>query len=479
MTATATTSLNETRGESNSLAYFQRIGTPIVATATALGGPVAILRVSGRDLSFLESLVGPLPAPGEARLRRLQSPEKQFLDEALVLSFVAPHSFTGENVVEIQGHGVPALVEKIQETIIGLGAVAALPGEFSFRAVLNNKMTLEEASRLQTLFGMEGLGSSSASKLLSFGKSADARVNQIFDEVLEAVSAARGRVEAAIDFAEAEEEQAIDISSAEKRLLEVERTLQGLLNTYDVFARNARIPTVILVGRPNAGKSTLLNLLVGGKRSLVSDIAGTTRDYVEVQLRTSSGQTFKLLDTAGLRSSLESSDALEVQGMELGLEMMESADILVWVEDARAPEKGFKNARIDPLFASKKVLKVGSHADFLGTKATENDFNLVGPSAHLAARRVLDFVEEVCQSRGLEGSQVLEDSQLISQRQETLLRDALIETREALLCLRGLRPLELVGNVLRHLDSLLRHARGESLTDDYIGQIFTQFCLGK
>ncbi|MEO5667533.1 MAG: GTPase [Bdellovibrionota bacterium] len=451
-----------------------------MATATALGGPIAILRVSGRDLSFLESLVGTLPSPGEAKLRKLMSPEKQFLDEALVLRFVAPHSFTGEDVIEIQGHGVPALVEKIQETIIRLGAIAALPGEFSFRAVLNNKMTLEEASRLQTLFGMEGLGSSSASKLLSFGKSSDERVNKSFDEVLESVAAARGRIEAAIDFAEAESEQAQDIASAEKRLVTVERTLQQLLNSYDVFARNARIPTVILLGRPNAGKSTLLNLLVGGRRSLVSETAGTTRDYVEVQLRTPSGQSFRLLDTAGLRGALESTDSIEMQGMELGLEMMESADVLVWLEDLRSPNETFGNPRVDELFKKKRVLKLFTHVDLADLPPFSGAFfNLIGDKASDASQAVLDFVEKICFERGEEGASVLEESQLISQRQEELCRKALGETREALQCLRGERSLELVGDVLRHLDSLLRSARGEGLTDDYIGQIFTQFCLGK
>jgi tRNA modification GTPase len=445
-----------------------------------MGGPVAILRVSGRDLSFLENLVGKLPSAGFAKLRKLVTPEKEFLDEALVLRFVAPHSFTGEDVVEIQGHGVPALVEKIQETIVSLGAVQALPGEFSFRAVLNGKMTLEEASRLQTMFGIEGLGSSSASKLLSFGKSSEASVNAAFDGALLATAAARGRVEAAIDFSEAEEEQAVDIASSELKLREVERTLQGLLNTYDVFARNARTPSVILLGRPNAGKSTLLNLLVGGKRSLVSEKAGTTRDYVEVRLKTPSGQAFRLLDTAGLRPSHESSDTLEIAGMELGLEMMEAADILVWLEDIREPRQNFGDPRIDELLSKKRVLKILTHADLSGaSKLPENAFNLLGAGGLDAGRSILDFVEDLCRERGQKADALFEDSQLISQRQELLVRDALSETREAILCLTGQRPLELVGDRLRNLESLLRRARGEALTDDYIGQIFTQFCLGK
>jgi tRNA modification GTPase len=451
-----------------------------VALATAIGGPVAVLRVSGRDLSFLVPLVGPLPLAGEAKFRRLHSLDQHFLDEAVVLRFQAPHSFTGEDVIEIQGHGVPALIEKIQETAIALGAIPALPGEFSFRAVLNQKMTLEEASRLQTLFATEGLGASAASKLLSFGRSSDERVNQIFEEALTAVAAARGRVEAAIDFAEAEDEQAADIASAELRLLEVERQLQGLLNSYEVFARNARTPTVILFGKPNAGKSTLLNLIVGGTRSLVSPIAGTTRDYVEVHLQTPSGQNFRLLDTAGLRSTLQSADAIETAGMQLGLEMMESADLLVWIEDARTPSKIFDHPQVDSLLSKRKHLKIFTHADLVeGSHDLGQAYDLVGEQGTNAARAVFDFVDRFCRSRlsDVEGS--LDSNKLISQRQELLVRDALGETREALRCLRGERSLEIIGDSLRQLDKHLRAARGEALTDDYIGQIFTQFCLGK
>ena len=472
--------MTTTTRETDSLAYFQRVGTPIVALATAIGGPVAVLRVSGRDLSFLVPLIGPLPLPGEAKFRRLHSLDKHFLDEAVVLRFQAPHSFTGEDVIEIQGHGVPALVEKIQEEAIALGAITALPGEFSFRAVLNQKMTLEEASRLQTLFATEGLGASAASKLLSFGSSSDESVNRIFQDVLTAVAAARGRVEAAIDFAEAEDEQAQDIASAELRLLEVERQLQGLLNSYEVFARNARTPTVILFGKPNAGKSTLLNLLVGGTRSLVSPLAGTTRDYVEVHLRTPSGQSFRLLDTAGLRSSLQNVDGIEAAGMRLGLEMMGSADVLVWIEDARTPTKTFDHSQVDALLATKPHLKIYTHADLLGGSQERGQaYDLVGDQSPMAARAVLDFVDQVCRSRHFEGDSALASGKLISQRQEMLVRDALGETREALRCLRGERSLEIIGDLLRQLDKHLRGARGESLTDDYIGQIFTQFCLGK
>jgi tRNA modification GTPase len=326
---------------------------------------------------------------------------------------------------------------------------------------------------------MEGLGASSASKLLSFGRSSEAHVLKLFSDSLEAVSAARGRVEAAIDFAEAEEEQSQDIASAELRLREVERSLQNLLNSYDVFARNSRLPSVVLLGKPNAGKSTLLNLLVGGQRSLVSEQAGTTRDYVEVNLKTSKGHAFRLLDTAGLRHLHETQDAIEVAGMELGLEMMRQADLLVWLQDLREESQNFGDERIDSIFSQKKLLKIQTHADLVPEKQTQNSFNLLGQGGKAAARRVLDFVDEWVLSRGTDSENVLEEGALISQRQETLVREALAEVREALRCLRGERPLELVGDSLRHLDSLIRRARGEGLSDDYIGQIFTQFCLGK
>lgn len=473
--------------EANSLEYFQRVGTPIVAVATALGGPVAIVRVSGSELDFLERCIGPMPSHGSSSLRSLKDQNGEFLDEALVLFFKAPKSFSGEDVVEIQGHGVPALVERIVSELIFLGAKQALPGEFSFRSVLNNKMTLDDASRLQSVFANEGLGASSASTLLGFSKSKEDDVQKKFSESLEAVAAARGRVEAAIDFSEAEEEQAADIASAQNKLFQVQQSLRDLLNVYDVFVSNSRIPKVVLFGKPNAGKSTFLNLMCGATRSLVSPQAGTTRDYVEVNLKTERGVAFRLVDTAGLRNLAGSSslnDQIEEAGIEMGLDLMAQADVLVWIQDARDAELDFGDPRVDLFLSSKenseKCISIRTHGDLLlsdSANGSDGIYNLLAPQSRAAANYAFSEIEKQilkAKTENLNSSKAL-----LSQRQELLVRESLSHVEDALGSLSGMRPLEIVGDSLRSLEASLRRAKGEGVSEDYIGQIFTQFCLGK
>lgn len=470
----------------SSLEYFQRKGTPIVAVATALGGPVAIIRVSGNDLSFLERCTGSLPQAGTAVLRSLKDSKGQFLDEALVIFFKGPKSFTGEDVVEIQGHGVPALVDRIVNEIVSLGARPALPGEFSFRAVLNNKMSLDDASRLQSVFANEGLGASSAAKLLGFSRSQEEDIQKLFDQALLSVASARGRVEAAIDFSEAEEEQAQDIASAQTRLEEVRRTLRDLLNSYEVFVSNSRVPRVVLFGRPNVGKSTLLNLMCGSRRSLVSSVAGTTRDYVEVTLKTEKGISFRLVDTAGLRflasTSSDLRDPIEEAGIEMGLELMEGADVLVWIQDARDVRENFDEERVDRILSKKKCVRILSHADKLSPQKIPvfEAFDFVGELSSRKARNyVFEAIDKALFEKYSEDSKDAAFSTLLSQRQETQIREALFFLDEALDCLSGARPLEIIGDSLRGVELALRRAKGEGVSEDYIGQIFTQFCLGK
>lgn len=465
--------------KSDSLEYFKRNGTPIVAVATALGGPVAIIRVSGTNLDFLKNCIGEFPPHSTASLRSLKDRNQKFLDEALILFFKGPKSFTGEDVIEIQSHGVSALIEKIISEIIFFGALPALPGEFSFRAVTNNKMTLDAASRLQSVFAQEGADSSFASRLLGTPASADEALQKIFNEALEDVSAARGRVEAAIDFSEAEHEQAEDIASAEERTLKLQKSLRQLLNSYDVFVSSSKQPRVVLFGRPNAGKSTLLNLMCGSERALVSSQAGTTRDYVEVLLKTRSGRPFRLVDTAGLWSSTRN-DEIELAGMGLARELMRNAEILIWVRDSRELEKNFGDTEVDAILSQKNAISLWTHADLLDSGQNNDSprFCLLGVRSH----EVLDFVFEKIDSyfqRSETQALELDSELLVSQRQAAHLREAILLIEEVLDCLRGRHPLELVGDLLRNVEASLRRVRGEGVTDDYVGQIFTQFCLGK
>jgi len=462
----------------SNVAYFKRLGTPIVAPATAPGGPVGVLRLSGPDLSSYSSLLGRLPDPGRFEFRRLEisSSSGTVADEVLLLYFKAPHSFTGEDVLEIQGHGVPALMQSLQERIESFGAMSALPGEFSFRAVMNGKMSLEKAEALQSAFAMEGLGASAASQLLTVGASSEALVSTRLESTLKSVVLARGRLEAAIDFPEAEAEQASEVHAGIKLLRDAKARLQMLLTSFENFSAAGSVPCVVICGRPNVGKSTLLNRLAGGNRALVSPLAGTTRDVIEIRLRLPSGREVRVFDTAGLRQlsahELEVPDRqLEAAGIELSEEILERADLVVWVSRATNPEL------VPSKFARSRTVSLFSFKD-LGVDPNlsldENFFSFNDLSDVDLDLRVLGLIEDSLQR--ISGSQ---GSPIVSKRQFGLLQSALRSVDEAIEALEGLRPLEIGADSLREAESLLRMALGQNLSDDYIASIFQQFCLGK
>jgi len=460
--------------------YFARLGRPIVAKATAAGGPLAVIRCSGKDLSFLKSLISDekFPVPGAFRLVKLLSRrnlERGFLDEALLLYFEAPHSFTGEDVVEFQCHGVPALVEEIVAEIVALGANEALPGEFSFRGMWHGKMTLAEAERLQTVFVLGDVRSSVASKLLGARSDVTEKLQQIFDGLITSLVSSRGRIEAAIDFPEAAEEQSRDLASAAKFLRRSEETLLTLETAYANFVGSAGEKTVAIVGEPNTGKSTLFNVLCGAKRALVSPMAGTTRDAVEGRLRLRSGEWVRLIDTAGLReleltSDSEGHQKLEAEGIAVGLAIAEQANFLICVRRSGQLPAGSEEARLLKLSQPRAILF--SHAD-LGKVRDANSFDFI--CEELLVR---EFIRTEI-GRAFTQSNSEEEMPMLSNRQHLLLKSCATEIRSALLAVEGLLPLELAGENIRAAEFALRMARGENLNEDYIGEIFDQFCLGK
>jgi tRNA modification GTPase len=454
--------------ESDSLKYFKRQGQTIFAPATALGGPVVILRISGSDLREFEKILGPLPAPNTFSYRSLKVPNsEEILDRALVLYFKAPHSFSGEDVLELQVHGVEANVERLSEILQKLGGKLALPGEFSFRAVMNERMTLLEAEGLQRAFSVEGIRSEVAAGLLGISKEFQQSLNEKLLRALKALATARGRVEAAIDFSEAVQEQEEDLKSANQQIVEARNELTKLLGTHEGFGRNLGELRVAIVGRPNVGKSTLLNILAGGDRALVSPEAGTTRDVLDLRLRAPDGNFYRFLDTAGMR--LDAENSVEIMGIERGIDWASQAHILIRVR--RANEAAWE---LDPRLQTLPSIDIFSFKDEL-SEPLVGTWDLRNDSASIYIE-VFTKLEQLRKS--LQGTS-LRDGDLVSARQTRLIRSALNEIRLAEGAVLGDRPLELAGDHLRLAEEALRGARGEGLTDEYIGEIFSQFCLGK
>ncbi len=464
----------------STLAYFKRMGLPIAAVATAAGGPIAVIRVSGKNIAQTVSpLLGELPPPGQFQFKKIKTSAGEIIDEGLLLYFKAPHSFTGEDVLEIQTHGVATVLEKILKELYSLGAQEALPGEFSFRAVKNEKMTLAQAEGLHMALAIDGLSTQSASRLLATGTEDYQKTTQRMTAALSSLAAARARIEAAIDFSEAEAEQAEDIASAELRLKEVQKDLALLLTSYYTFCESAGEPRIAILGKPNAGKSTLMNVLCGGRRSIVSDIPGTTRDVVEARLKLKNGQWVRLLDTAGLRFE-DGVDGVESEGIELGLEAAKGARALLVLESLAEPaEKTNIDALLSKYFHSKPKIHIGTHADNL---RVSNDPRAVRGLAvdlitegNKAAAYIIENIEKsLADTQGKVSAEWL-----VSTRQAKLIELAVGHVEEASAALKGLRPIELAGDLLRLAEEKLRFALGESLDESYIGQIFAQFCLGK
>ena len=468
---------------SGSVSYFKRMGQPIVALASASGGPLAVLRVSGQNLDLLEPIIGPKEKAGTFKvrqLRRLSSDQQElFIDRAVVLFFEAPHSFTGEDVVEIQCHGVSATIEAILNEILAVGALAALPGEFSFRAVANNKMTLSDAEALQGAFASEGLDSFSAARLLGSREAGVEGLNENLEALLEKLAAARGRIEAAIDFPEAEEEQSQDIASALLRIDEVIRAQSSLMTSFENFTKSATLPRVALLGEANAGKSTLLNILSGGKKALVSHVPGTTRDLVEARLRNSRGQWCSILDTAGIRiqkdERKDSHAQIEQAGIELGLDAAKQASLIIWVKNLSERPDPEVEAIIQGL--RKRTLIIYSHADEVRTNA---NIEAAAFDFRNEAQKLRDYLlPQIEKALFEEAGQKVEHETFVSRRQKILIeaaREDLVQAREAL---KGLRPIELAGELVRSAEQKTRQALGQTLTEEYISQIFSQYCLGK
>ncbi|NCN26345.1 GTP-binding protein [bacterium] len=450
-----------------SLDYFKRNGAPIVAEATASGGPICVLRISGKDLkSFAPMVGGSLPLPRMASYRKVAN-----LDQALVLYFEGPKSFTGEDVIEIHCHGIRSFVRSIITECEKLGAQAALPGEFSFRAYLNNKMTLDEAERLNEGLASESIDARAASRMLGFSSGEENRALENLEKFEQKVFVARGRIESAIDFPEAEEEQSHDVEAALNILNSLNIEAQEYLNFYENFAKSINFPRVAIVGETNVGKSTLFNILCGNDRSLVSDIEGTTRDYVEVDFKTSFFKA-KLVDTAGLREllSTEGHDRLEGLGIQQGLSVIEKAEVLVWVKKAGQNSETYSQSLLKNFQIP--VIEVFSHAD------SNNEVSLGAfDFTHKDTQPIKDFLYEKIGNK-LQRVNFDQDS-ILSSRQFRHLKEAAVHIERSILFLKDEEPLEMVASELQETERLIKLCTGRDLGEEYIAQIFSQFCLGK
>ncbi|ANJ67508.1 tRNA uridine(34) 5-carboxymethylaminomethyl synthesis GTPase MnmE [Halothiobacillus diazotrophicus] len=442
----------------------------IVAIATAPGkGGVGIIRISGPEAHALATrIVGELPPIRYARHLSFRHPDSgETLDDGLCLAFAAPHSYTGEDIVELQGHGGPVVLDTLLQIVVALGARLARPGEFTERAFLNGRIDLAQAEAVADLIDA---GSQAAAQAAS--RALQGAFSQRVDEITRALIELRMHIESALDFPEEE----IDFL-ADTRIIEKNRRLREQLDTLmaetsqGVLLREGM--RVAIVGQPNAGKSSLLNQLSGDERAIVTDIPGTTRDVLRAEIQID-GMPVHIIDTAGLR---QSDDPIEQEGIRRAWLEIRAADAIMLMIDDRY---GITEADEQTLaqLPTKPLIRIRNKIDLTGRSAglDPEDQETIGISAKTGAgiRELRAMLQRIM------GYQVSEGGQFIARRRHLdALRQAQQEVTAALQALDKWQAGELAAESLRRAQLALDEITGKFTADDLLGTIFSSFCIGK
>jgi tRNA modification GTPase len=441
----------------------------IVAQATPPGrGGIAIVRVSGPLTEKVAlAVLGKLPAPRRAAFHLFLDETASAIDEGLALYFPSPHSFTGENVLELQGHGGPAVVDTLIRRILKLGVRIARPGEFSERAFLNDKLDLAQAEAIADL-----IDASSEQAARSALRSLQGEFSQRISQLVEALIRLRMYVEAAIDFAEeeidflADQQIATDLEAAINTLKAVQASaVQGSLLRDGI--------TAVIAGEPNVGKSSMLNQLSGKDVAIVTDIPGTTRDLLREQI-TLDGMPMHIIDTAGLR---ESTDIVEQEGIRRAQHEISQADIVLVMTDA-SRESLNTLSLLDKIPKTAAVVTIRNKIDL--TKESPNIEIENGKAViSLSAKSGLgiDLLKNYIKSCvGFEAN--MEGCFSARRRHLDALARADVFLQSGQLQLQN-RAGELLAEDLRQAQYALSEITGEFTSDDLLGRIFSSFCIGK
>ncbi len=444
-----------------------------IATPSGCGG-VGIVRVSGPLASEIAcKMIGFTPRVRHAHYCPFIDAAGTQLDQGICLYFAAPHSFTGEDVVEFQAHGGPVVLDLLLKTTTQHGARLALPGEFSQRAFLNDKLDLVQAEAIADL-----INSNSEQAARSALRSLQGSFSRHVDDLVASLIDLRMFVEAAIDFPE-EEVDFLSDSRVQNKLSEIQDRLATLLRNANQGALLSEGISVVIAGRPNAGKSSLLNALAEKDSAIVTDIAGTTRDVLKEQINID-GMPLHIIDTAGLR---DSDDKVEKIGIERAWQAINDADQILLVVDA-CEEKSKDPMSIWPEFVARldapsRLSLVRNKLDKLN-EAPEIDWEGATPVISLSAKTHsgIDLLREHLKQKA--GFHTQTEGTFTARRRHI---DAIEKAQSALL--RGCEQLtvyhagELLAEELRIAQLALSEITGAFTPDDLLGKIFGSFCIGK
>ena len=439
----------------------------IVAIATAAGaGGVGIVRLSGpKALAIGETISARRLQPRHAHHARFHDADGGVIDDGIALAFPGPRSFTGEDIVELQAHGSPVVLQQLVARACLLGARHARPGEFSERAFLNARLDLAQAEAIADLIAASDTRAARAAR-----RSLDGVFSQRVDALGQRLSALRVHVEAAIDFAD-EPLDTLGGDAVRAQLAQAQAQLSTLLADAERGRKLRDGLHAVIVGPPNAGKSSLLNALAGSDRAIVTDIAGTTRDTLHETIRLD-GLELTLVDTAGLR---EGGDAIEREGMRRAHVELERADLAIIVLDGSDPARG-REALEAAIATVPRRLWVYNKADLLPVVPADTDTAVYVSaisgrgldSLHLRLRELA--TGETLAATGGEFSARARHVEAL-QRAQAHAEAAKRELHH--------ERLELVAEELRLAHDALGEITGVVSPDDLLGRIFSTFCIGK
>lgn len=448
----------------------------IVAQATALGrGGIGILRISGpQAVAVAHAVLGKCPKPRMADYLPFKDQEGHILDQGIALYFKAPHSFTGEDVLELQGHGGQVVLDLLLKRILQIDGVRlARPGEFSEQAFLNDKLDLAQAEAIADLIDASS-EQAARSALKSLQGEFSNKINQLVDSVIYL----RTYVEAAIDFPDEEIDFLAD-GKIEGHLNEIIHQLVQVRAEAKQGSILREGMKVVIAGRPNAGKSSLLNALAGRDAAIVTDIAGTTRDVLREHIHLD-GMPLHIIDTAGLR---DATDEVERIGIVRAWNEIEQADrILLMLDSSQSDTQNL--AQLRTAFLSKvpsniPVTIVRNKADLSGEKegVVEQDGYTVITLSAKTQQGVSHLKEHLKQSMGYQTS--MEGGFLARRRHLEALAQAEIHLQQGHIQLTQFHAGELLAEELRLVQQHLSEITGQFTSDDLLGSIFSSFCIGK